>query len=113
MEKLAEYRNLIKQLLTEYAERINRQPTPGIEAELVFDEKRDHYMLFKVGWWPQGRVHGATVYVRLRNGKFWIETDWLENGIGTDLLEAGVPKTDIVLGFQPPEMRPLAEFAVA
>jgi hypothetical protein len=44
MEKLAKYRTLIKRLLTEYAEIINRQPTPGLETELVFDEERDHYI---------------------------------------------------------------------
>jgi hypothetical protein len=36
-----------------------------------------------------------------------------EDGIATDLLEAGVPKEDIVLAFHAPEMRPYTEFAVA
>ena len=113
MDKLAEYRRLIKQLLTHYAELINRRPKPDRETEVVFDEERDHYMLVTIGWSDQRRVRGTTVYVRLRNDKFWIEEDWLENGIATDLLKAGVPKEDIVLAFQPPEMRPLTEFAVA
>jgi hypothetical protein len=30
-----------------------------------------------------------------------------------DLVEAGVSRRDIVLAFTPPEMRPVAEFAVA
>ncbi len=42
-----------------------------------------------------------------------IEEDWTEGGIATDLLEAGVPKEDIVLAFHPPKMRPYTEFAVA
>ncbi|MFN0112370.1 MAG: element excision factor XisI family protein, partial [Blastocatellia bacterium] len=33
--------------------------------------------------------------------------------IATDLEEAGVPKEDIVLGFQPPKVRPYTEYAVA
>ncbi len=113
MDKLTEYRTLIKRLLTRQAELINRRPKPDVETEISFDEERDHYMLLKVGWSPQGRVRGATVYVRLRNGKFWIEEDWTEKGIATDLLEAGVPNEDIVLAFQSPEMRPYTEFAVA
>ncbi len=52
------------------------------------------------------------MYVRLHNGKFWIEEDGLEQGVATDLLEAGVPKEDIVLAFHHPEIRPLTEFAV-
>lgn len=113
MDKLTHYRSLIKELLTQYAELINRRPKPDRDTEVIFDEERDHYMLVTVGWTEQRRVRGTTVYVRLRNDKFWIEEDWLENGIATDLLKAGVPKEDIVLAFQPPEMRPLTEFAVA
>jgi len=43
----------------------------------------------------------------------WIEQDWTEKGIATELLESGVPNEDIVLGFRHPERRPLTEFAVA
>lgn len=113
MDKLTKYRNLIRQLLTHYANMRNPESTYNVETELVFDEEHDHCMLIRLGWWPQGRVRGATVHVRLRNNKFWIEEDWTEDGIATDLLAAGVPNEDIVLGFQPPEMRPYTEFAVA
>ena len=34
-----------------------------------------------------------------------------EEGITTDLLQAGVPKEDIVLAFQAPEERQFTEFA--
>lgn len=111
MDKLAQYRSLIKGLLNKHAEIINSHPLDNVETEVSFDEERDHYMLLKVGWSPQGRVRGATIYIRLRNNKFWIEEDWTEDGIATDLLEAGVPHEDIVLAFHPPEIRPQTEFA--
>lgn len=113
MDKLIRYRRLIKELLTYYAEIINRRPKPTTQTEVVFDEERDHYMLVTIGWMGEQRIRGTTVYVRIRDNKFWIEEDWLENGIATDLLKGGVPKEDIILGFQPPEMRPYTEFAVA
>ena len=113
MEKLAEYRNLIKRILTEYVELDNSQPTPGVESMLVIDEERDHYIWLNVGWSQGRRIKGMTVYARLRDGKFWIEEDWTENGIATDLVRAGVPKEDIVLAFHDPEMRRYSEFAVA
>lgn len=59
------------------------------------------------------RITGMTVYSRIRDGKFWIEEDWTENGIATDLLREGVPKEDIVLAFHEPKMRQYTEFAVA
>ena len=35
-----------------------------------------------------------------------------EEGIAAHLLEAGIPKEDIVLAFHSPDMRPYTEFAV-
>jgi hypothetical protein len=45
-----------------------------------------------------------TVYVRIRDGKFWIEEDWTEEGIATKLVGAGVSKEDIVLAFYDPKI---------
>jgi XisI protein len=113
MDKLTTYRALVKQVLTDYANLVNRQPTPGVETLCVFDDEHGQYLLLTVGWSQEHRVRNTTLYVRLREGKFWIEEDWTEEGIATDLLRAGVPKADIVLAFQPPEVRPLTEFASA
>lgn len=52
-----------------------------------------------------------TVYVRICDGKFWIEEDWTEEGIANELIRLGVPKQDIVLAFQDPKMRQHTEFA--
>jgi hypothetical protein len=113
MDKLVHYREIIKKILTDYAELIERQPTPGVDTELVFDEGHDQYMLLSVGWRERKRVRGTTVYLRLRHGKIWVEEDWLEDGLVKDLLAAGIPQQDIVIGFHHPEMRPLTEFATA
>jgi hypothetical protein len=113
MDKLTTYRNLIKSHLSKIAELVNRRPTPGVDTLCAFDEERDLYLLLKVGWTPDRRVRATTLFVRIRNGKIWIEEDWTEDGIGAELLRAGVPKQDIVLAFQPPDMRPYTEFAVA
>lgn len=53
------------------------------------------------------------VYLRIREGKIWVEEDWTKQGVVNDLLAAGVPHEDIVLGFQHPSKRPLTEFANA
>lgn len=113
MDRLIEYRRLIRCKLSEYERLYNLQPTPGVETLLVFDAERDHYLLVSLGWARARRVRRAILYVRLRDGKFWIEEDWTENGLATDLLHAGVPREDIVLAFHPPERRASTEFAVA
>src|SRR5256885_8116806 len=113
MGRLTEYRGLIERLFKEYERLYNLQPRPGVESFVVFDEERGHYILMSLGWSEGRRVRQMVLYVRLRNGKIWVEEDWTEAGIATELLKAGVPKDDIVLAFHPPEMWPLSEFAVA
>jgi len=53
------------------------------------------------------------VYLKIEQGKIWIEEDLTKQGIANELLDAGVPPEDIVLGFQHPSKRPLTEFAAA
>ena len=79
----------------------------------LLDEAKGHYIWMNLGWQNGERITGMTVYVRLREGKFWIEEDWTEEGIATDLVRAGVPKEDIVLAFHEPKMRQYTDFAVA
>ncbi len=113
MDKLNHYRDLIKKILTEYYEWASNTPRAGIEECLAFDEVREHYFWFHIGWDGKHRVQGVMVYLRIRDEKIWVEEDWTKQGIVNDLLEAGVPHEDIVLGFQHPSKRPLTEFANA
>ena len=113
MDKLIEYQTLIKRILTEYVELSNRHPSSDIETFLIVDEAKAHYIWMNLGWQNGDRVTGMTVYVRIREGKFWIEEDWTENGIATDLIREGIPKEDIVLAFHEPKMRPYTEFVIA
>jgi XisI protein len=113
MDKLTEYPKLIKRILAEYVELSNRHPNPDIETFLIVDEAKSHYIWMNLGWQNGERVTGITVYVRIRDGKFWIEEDWTEDGIATNLVSAGVPREDIVLAFHEPKMQQYTDFAVA
>ncbi|MFB2878507.1 XisI protein [Floridanema aerugineum] len=112
MEKIINYQNLIKQILTEY-ERISAQvPVPDVDEVLMFDDERKQYLWFNIGWKLGKRVKGISVYIRIKNDKIYIEEDWTEEGMANELLRLGVPKEDIVLAFQPPEVRKFTDFAV-
>jgi hypothetical protein len=51
--------------------------------------------------------------VDIINGKFWIQRDGTEYGIARELVDAGVPKEQIVLAFRAPEIRKHTGYAVA
>jgi hypothetical protein len=110
MDKLVSYRQYIRQLLEEY-----RQHTPSygdIQLEAIVDPVQDHYQLMSIGWHNQQRIHGCILHIDIRDGKIWIQHDGTEEGLANRLVEFGVPKDDIVLGFQSPFKRRYTEFAV-
>jgi XisI protein len=54
MDKLEQYRQFVKQILTEHAQ--ISPTTDSVKAELIFDSDRDHYQLAYVGWQGDKRV---------------------------------------------------------
>lgn len=113
MEKMTRYRRLVRQILEGHTNVSASFPSEGIKRLLIMDEERGHYMLMRLGWQGQKRVKWMIIFARVKGGKILIEHDTTEDGIATELLEAGVPKEDIVLAFHAPELRELTEFAAA
>ncbi len=113
MEQVEPYREIIHRLLTEYRDFLVQQTQTEVETEIVSDDVNGQYMVMRVGWRRETRVRRALFYLRLKNGKIWIEEDWTKEGIALQLARAGVPHQDIVLVFTPPLMRHLTEFAAA
>lgn len=113
MDKIENYRSLIKKILTEYNEIFSQNLPSYLELLLAFDEERDQYLWFQLGWTTKERLKGISVHVRIKNNKIHIEEDWTKEGIANALLREGVPKEDIVLAFVDPKIRQHTEFATA
>lgn len=111
MESVDRYRQIVRDLIYEYAE--HRPSVGDVRIEVVIDEAQDHYELIFSGWTRHYRVHGSVLHIDIRDGKIWIESDGTEDGIADRLVEAGIPKDRIVLAYKPPEIRPYTGFAVA
>ncbi len=113
MDKIKDYSALIKQAMTAYVSLLDKFPHSTYDAVLAFDDHHQQYLVRKLGWANSHRIRHVVLHVSCKNNKIWIEEDMTEDGIATYFLEQGVPREDIVLGFQPPEMRQYTEFAVA
>jgi hypothetical protein len=111
MDTLDRYRQIVCQALIE--ETKIRYSYGNIEFETIFDREADRYLLLIHGWDGRRRVHGCLIHVDIINGKIWIQRDGTENGIANELVAAGVPKQNIVLGFKSAELRKHTEFAAA
>jgi hypothetical protein len=108
---IEQYRQHIKQLLTQRAQRATEQRRwPEYEVQTLFDDERDHYQLLYVGWRGTKRDFGCILHLDIKNGKIWIQHDGTEEGIANQLVALGVPRQDIVLAFHEPEVRNLTDF---
>lgn len=111
MDTLEFYRQTIEMILRKYTDIPSAYEE--IEQHLIIDKHRNHFMLFDVGWQQKRRVHGCVTHVQIIDDKIWIQRDGIEDGITDELVEAGIAKTKIVLGFHPPNVRPHTGYAIA
>lgn len=112
MDKLKTYRSYIIEILEKHA---NFNPIGNwqeYENQVINDNKRDHYCLIRVGWKEYERSHHCVIHIDIKQDKIWIQEDWTEEGVANELVEKGVPKSDIVLAFYAPYRREDTEFAV-
>lgn len=111
MDKVKSYQNIIVTLLEEYAAIPPSYPTM-LRDELIIDTQRNHFQLLTVGWEDDQFVHEAIFHLDIIDGKVWIQQNNSEAKLTDELIERGVLKSDIVLGFQHPAMRAYSGFAV-
>lgn len=114
MDKIDKYRKIVKDIFTEYSK--TRIPVnvkdPGYQ--LIFDTERDSYLLYRTGWREEiRRMHFCVFHIDIRNKKLWVQEDATDFDLVGYLEEKGIPKNDIILGFQAPYKRPLSGYALA
>lgn len=110
MDSLKKYRETIKSILTNY---VSIPYSRGdIKSKLIISNDGNNYLVISVGWQNKKRVHGCIIHLEIIDNKIWIHRDGTEYGIANELLDAGISKDKIVLGFHPADIRPYTEFAV-
>lgn len=109
MDKVVTYRAYIQEVIRQLGQQI--PSTDAIETQYLFDQEHDHYQLYQVGWEQYEWVHGCILHLDIKNGKIWVQHNGTELGIAEEFVNRGVPKEDIVLGFQAPYKRKYTGFA--
>lgn len=112
MDKLTQYHSIVKETLSKIANRKTIHSFP-LKTHFIIDPQTGHYLLYRDGWRGETRIYGCFIHVQVaEDGKVWLHHDGTDLAIGQDLLDAGIPKSDMVVGFHPPIMRPDTEFAL-
>jgi hypothetical protein len=112
MDTKLRYQEIIKNLLKEQAEYRASIPD-AYDSQVLFDDERGHYLVLDIGWSDDKYLHATPIHLDLIDNKIWVQYDDTQEGIANDLLAAGVPSSDIVLGFRHPKVRQHTDFAVS
>ncbi|MEO0758098.1 MAG: XisI protein [Cyanobacteria bacterium J06648_16] len=103
MDRLAEYRTQVQALLRRYAS--EDTGSNDVEVQLLFDTERDHYQWMNIGWEGFNRIYRSIVHFDIKDGKVWLQQNLTDENPAEDLVAAGLPREDIILGLQPPYKR--------
>lgn len=109
MDSLNAYRDIVEAVLDSYTK--IPYAHGDVKCEAVFDRERDRYVVITVGWNDRKRIYHPLLHIDIINGKLWVQTDNTDRAVALELVESGIPKSDIVLGFRSPEVRQYTEFA--
>ena len=112
MDRTKKYQQVIIGLLEEYSSIQPSYPT-GLRDEVVADTVRNHFQLVSLGWEGPRFVYEVVFHLDILDGKVWIQQNNSEADLIAELVERGVPKSDVVVGFQPAAIRALPGYARA
>ncbi|OKH42111.1 XisI protein [Calothrix sp. HK-06] len=108
MEKL-NYYDIVEKILNPY---VNITVGEGAKVESIADRANGHYLIMFVGWRDGAHVYGSLIHIDIKNNQIWIQQDGTQEGIAQQLVKAGVPQSDIVLGYRSPFVRQFSGFGV-
>ncbi|NES25149.1 MAG: XisI protein [Symploca sp. SIO3E6] len=104
-----DYSELIEDIIQK---RYENSSTGQVRVEKVIDRENQHYLLIQVGWMNDKWYYGNLLHLDIIDGKIHIQQNNTEDLIAQKLVDLGVPKTDIVLGFHAPFERQFTEYAL-
>ncbi len=116
MDTKTNYQKIVCELFKEYElylSRANGIHNQTIEPETIFDLQNNHFQLLLKGWKGYQQIFRIAFHIDIIENKVWIQQNNTEFRIADELIEKGIPKTDIVLGFISPKERAYTDFAVA
>jgi hypothetical protein len=112
MEKLEKYGLAAVNVLKDY---VSEKVINNVEEHLITDFQHGHFQVLRTGWIAESDFKmGIILHFQLKSdGKIWILANYTEDDVAQALVDEGVLKSDIVLGFQPSYIRPYSGYAVA
>ena len=110
-DKIKQYQSIVLSFLERQAS--YRVANTDLENQIIADTQNHHYQLIRIGWRNNRYIHACPFHFDIKNGKIWIQQNRTDVEVGEELMAMGIPKSDIVIGFLPADMRSMTGYAAA
>ena len=86
-----------------------------MQEQVIVDTIHHHYKCLTIGWdVGENFKNYINIHFSIKpNGQVWLMENLTNIRVAEELVKLGIPREDIVLGFQPASVRPLTDYAVA
>jgi hypothetical protein len=114
MSKIETYQKIVMAIIEEYAS-YKPANVQEVDNQILADYYRNHFQLVRLGWnEEEDFIYHLIFHFDIKpDGKVWIQANWTDVDIAAELIQQGVDRNDIVIGFQPPSYRQYTGYAVA
>lgn len=114
MDKIKHYQDVIIQFLHHYNQatggNLPNQPT---QRRILIDKINNSFQLLAIGWRKEHYIFGPVFHFDILDGRIWMQCNNTEWEAVDFLMEKGVERFDIVLGFVPEYARQASGFGAA
>ena len=111
MNSIEKYKQILKEEF-EYQASKFQSPLPSVGSRVYIGENQNHFILMDIGWQGKCYTHRILYTVEIIDNKIWIHEDNTDTDLIGRLLDKGIPKKDIVLGFVHVYAREIERFVV-
>jgi hypothetical protein len=111
--KVIKNQKILLALLNEYAEERHATQT-DLRTVVIADKEKKQFQVVTMGWYEGEFLYHLMFHFEIKaDGKIWLIQNNSDIPVAELLAERGVPKSEIVIGFQPEKLRMAGGFAAA
>ena len=112
MDKIEKYKNIIQEEF-DYQKTIKIANAPDIKRHLIVNKDRTDFLLLDIGFQGKSYSHYPVFHVAIEKGQVIIYQDNTDIALVNILMDAGIEKSDIVLGYLAKLSQKYSPYAVA
>ena len=109
---LKKYQTILSEVVNEYG-KPPKSLMPDVKKQIIIDLERNHFQLLSAGWHNNRYIFQVAFHFVIIDNKIWLLQNNTDLLLADDLVERGVPASDIVLAFLAPNVRAYTGFATA